>query len=269
MNRKLRTVLIAVLSVIFAVSAYMVISYVIQYQKGKKNYEQARALVRISSSSSGTGSTPSASFSISPAAPYESTMKTLSGMDITALQRVNDDIVGWIEIPGTAVSYPLLKGTDNQYYLTHTWNKSVLSVGAIFLESKCSRSLTDFNSIIYGHNMKNGSMFAAIRSYSSKDFWSAHQNVYIVDETGVRRYEVFSAYQVSASGKAYQIGFQDDTAKQDFISFCTHQTSYKTGVTPSVNDKILTLSTCIGSDNSVRWVVQGVLRGTAERSYTP
>lgn len=268
MGRRLRTALIVALGAVFTVSMYMVVSSLIQYQKGRKNYEDAKSLIRTASSA-GVGKAAATFAPASSETDGKSDMRRLAATDITALQRVNSDIAGWIEIPGTAVAYPILQGKDDSYYLTHTWNKEVLPAGSIFLETRCSRNLTDFNTILYGHNMKDGSMFAAIRSYSGKDFCDAHRNIYIVDETGVRRYEVFAAYQVSADGKVYQTDFPDSASRKNFLSFCTRQSVCRTDAAPSVNDKILTLSTCVGFNDSVRWVVQGALRGVAERSYTP
>lgn len=86
---------------------------------------------------------------------------------------------GWILIPNTVISYPLLQGEDNQYYLNHTWKKWTSAVGAIFMDSQNNPNLTDFNTIVYGHRMNNGSMFASLKNYKKQSYWQAHPCVYI------------------------------------------------------------------------------------------
>ena len=82
--------------------------------------------------------------------------------------RSTSDVIGWIAIPGTEISYPLVQGTDSDYYLTHTWNQNSSAVGAIFMDCRCSADFSGFNTIVYGHRMNNGSMFAALKHYKSR-----------------------------------------------------------------------------------------------------
>ncbi|MCI7713584.1 MAG: class B sortase, partial [Clostridiales bacterium] len=176
---------------------------------------------------------------------------------------VNSDVLGWILIPGTAVSYPVVQGTDNDYYLNHTWKKWTSVVGSIFLECHNSRDLSDFNTIIYGHRMNNGSMFASLKNYKKQSWWSDHPCVYITDDSGSHKYEIFAAYEVSTEGETYRLGFGSDREKQAFIDYCLAQSVIDTGVVPRTYDRILTLSTCTGQGHATRWVVQAVLRGEA------
>ena len=96
--------------------------------------------------------------------------EAMNEMNLEALQRENEDIVGWIMIPDTEISYPLLQGEDNTYYLEHTWEHTKSRGGSIFLEQMCSRDLTDYNTIIYGHRMKNRSMFGSLAFYQEKEY---------------------------------------------------------------------------------------------------
>ena len=87
--------------------------------------------------------------------------------------------------------------------------------------------------------------------------------MYITDDAGSRKYEIFAAYEVSTDGSTYQISFSGDESKQTFISYCLDKSVIETGITPTVHDRILTLSTCTGSGHATRWVVQAVLKGEA------
>jgi sortase B len=186
--------------------------------------------------------------------------EALRNMDFSALQQVNPDVLGWILIPGTRISYPVVQGEDNSFYLDHTWQKSRNSVGAIFLECTNSRDLSDFNTIVYGHRMNNTSMFGILKNYQDADFWAAHPDLYLTDSSGARRYEIFAAYEVSVEGEAYRIGFSSDRAKQTFLDDSLEKSILDTGIVPTVDDQIVTLSTCTGFGHDTRWVVQAVLR---------
>ncbi|MEG1988702.1 MAG: class B sortase, partial [Oscillibacter sp.] len=187
--------------------------------------------------------------------------KALRGMDFTALREANPDVLGWILIPNTPVSYPLVQGADNQYYLKRNWKTWTSVVGSIFMECKNSSDFSDFNTIIYGHRMNNGSMFAFLKHYKQQSTYDAHPAIYITDDAGSRKYEIFAAYEVSTKSSTYLLGFADNTAKQNFLDDCVGRSVIKTQVVPTVNDQILTLSTCTGNGHATRWVVQARLKG--------
>lgn len=184
----------------------------------------------------------------------------LASMDFAALREVNDEVLGWILIPWTRVSYPLLQAEDNDYYLNHTWRNTRSSVGSIFVEWRNQSDLSDFNTIIYGHRMNNGSMFASLKNYKQQSYWEEHPKVYIMDDYGMHTYEIFAAYEAGVDQDTYRLLFADDTEKQAFLDFCVSQSAVETGVVPTVEDRILTLSTCTGRGYDTRWVVQAVLR---------
>ena len=190
-------------------------------------------------------------------------------MDFAALREVNSDVLGWILVPGTPISYPLVQGNDNQYYLKHTWKKWNSVVGAIFLECQNSPDLSDFHTIIYGHRMNNGSMFASLKHYKKQSYWKQHPCVYITDDNGTHKYDIFAAYEVSTQGTTYQIGFSGDQSRQEFLDYCAGQSVISTGITPHVYDQILTLSTCTGHGHATRWVVQAVKPGTPPAEPAP
>ncbi len=270
--KKLRLLLIAALVLVLAVSVGMLIRQNIQYREGEEAYAEAEALVELPDLSQLPQPEPVPEETVpseEEMAPEEQPVyvdpyaDALRNMDFSALREVNSDVLGWILIPGTAVSYPVVQGTDNDYYLNHTWKKWTSVVGSIFLECQNSRDLSDFNTIIYGHRMNNGSMFASLKNYKKQSWWSDHPCVYITDDSGSHKYEIFAAYEVSTEGETYRLGFGSDREKQAFIDYCLAQSVIDTGVVPRTYDRILTLSTCTGQGHATRWVVQAVLRGEA------
>ena len=183
----------------------------------------------------------------------------LGQMDLAALQEVNEDVVGWIAIPNTELSYPIVQGEDNDFYLDWTWNRERNSVGAIFLECQVSPDFDDFNTIVYGHRMRDGSMFGSLKHYRESAYWQEHPSVYIATDTFVRRYDIFAAHEAESKAITFGLGISSPTKKQEFIDFSLQQSVIDTGVVPLTSDRILTLSTCTGRDYSTRWVVQAVL----------
>lgn len=222
-----------------------------EYQKGNQEYETAEQVAEL----------PELETDVEPELegyqdPY---VNMFASMDLDALREVNDDIIGWISIPYTQVSYPLLQGEDNDYYLNRTWKEVYNSVGSIFLECKNASDFSDFNTIIYGHRMRNGSMFGELKYYKDIEFWKEHPSIYIVNDDGVHRYDIFAAHEVGVQTITYGLGITKQETKEKFIDFALAGSVIDTGVVPTVDDKVVTLSTCTGNGYSTRWVVQGVL----------
>lgn len=193
--------------------------------------------------------------------PPDEHTEYLRQLNIHALQRVNSEVIGWIYIPDTNVNHPLLHTKDNSTYLHTTWEGKENSAGSIFMETKCSPSLTDFNTIIYGHNMRNGSMFGKLKQYRDYDHYLEHRYVYIVTGYAIYRYEVFSAYEAGINTDTYRLQFTGH-AKRKALQHYIDSSVWEAELTPTLDDRILTLSTCTGTGKyETRWVVQAVLDG--------
>lgn len=255
--KTIRTVLIVVLAAIFVVSLSFVIRSQIGYRQGAEDYSAAQDVAGLSQT------TPEPVPEKMPEQETDPVAEALQAMDLEALQAVNEDVMGWIQIPDTVISYPVMQGADNDLYLDHTWDLKFNAVGAIFTDYRNSRDLSDFNTIIYGHNMRDDSMFGSLHSFKDAEFLSAHPYVYVADESGCRRYQIFAAYEVSVrSAESYQLEFADDADKQTFIDKCLRISGGDTEIVPTPEDQILTLSTCTGWGHSYRFVVQAVLDQT-------
>lgn len=193
------------------------------------------------------------------AEPLPAEAAHLGDVDLAALQAVNEDVVGWLEIPGTELSYPLVQGPDNQYYLNHNWKKERSGGGAVFLEQTNSRDLTGFHLIAYAHRMNNDTMFGTLKYYHDGAFCQEHPSIYLAAADGVRRYDIFSAHKASVRGLVYRLDLEESGLEEDFIRSCLSNSEIETGVEPEAGAQVLTLSTCTGEGYESRWVVQGVL----------
>ena len=193
--------------------------------------------------------------------PLEEHALYLEHLDLHELRKTNPDVLGWISIPGTQLDYPLLQGEDNQYYLKRTWQGKSNSAGSIFLECKVDPTFEDFNTIIYGHNMKNGSMFGSLRQYRTQSHYEANPWIYIVDDAGIRRYEIFAAFEAEVTGYTYRLDINTLEKKQALLAYSLEKSGIDAKIIPSPEDPIITLSTCTGNGYDTRWVVQAVLTG--------
>lgn len=199
---------------------------------------------------------------VEPPAPPEApdpVVQALVELDLAALQAINPDVTGWIYIPGTNISYPILQGPDNDYYLKHTWERKWNGGGSIFLDCHCSPDFEDYHTVIYGHRMNNSTMFAQLHSYEEQDFLREHPSVYVADASCVRRYDVFSVWEPSVSSPVYTADLSTPEARQEFADLCLSSSQVEAGVVPDPEDKLLTLSTCTGNGHATRWVVQASL----------
>lgn len=188
--------------------------------------------------------------------PLPEAAEPLTAVDLPALQEVNSDVVGWIEIPDV-LSFPLLYTQDNQYYLTHSWNNSYNGCGSIFIECQNQPDFSGFHTIVYGHRMDNDSMFGVLRFYQEPGYWQEHPLFYIYDGTSIREYEIFSVFEADVQGIVYRLDLENK--KEEFIRQCIESSEIDTGIVPSPDEQFVTLSTCPRSGYATRLVVMSHL----------
>jgi len=194
--------------------------------------------------------------------PLAEEVEFLLDLDLEPLRETNEVVLGWIHIPDSEISYPLLEVEDNQQYLRRAWDGSPNNAGCIFLECRNDPGFSDFNTMIYGHYMRNGTMFGSLHNYKDQEYADSHPAVYIVTDEGVRRYEVFAAYEADVVSNTYRLYFEDEARKQSVLEEYMAQNVIETTHVPTTEDHILTLSTCTGTGTyDTRWVVQAVLTG--------
>ena len=141
-------------------------------------------------------------------------------VDFKALKKINPDIVAWIRIPDTSIDYPVVQGNDDSYYLTHTFKKAEHVAGAIFLDSDNNADFSDDKNIIYGHNMKDGSMFQGLHKYESESYLQEHNKVYLYLPDGeALTYTVIKCGYVKADSDTFWLGEPVETS-QLLLSTC-------------------------------------------------
>ena len=188
--------------------------------------------------------------------PY---VETLKSIDLKALQEVNPEVIGWVLIPDTEISYPLMHHENNEYYLDHTWKTTGNFMGSIFIDSQNEADFSDFNTILYGHSMNNGAMFGMLDNYSDPEFLQAHPSIYIMIESGIYKYDIFAVHRAGMKTIAFGMKMNTEKKRQEFIDFALDYSEYDTGIVPTTDSKMLTLATCSYSRHKVRLVVQATI----------
>lgn len=180
-------------------------------------------------------------------------------VDLKALQKENPDTVGWLYYPVLGINYPVMQDSDNSYYIKHTFSGDKNAVGSIFLDAYGNKDLKDDNTFIYGHNMRDGSMFGNMKKIRDEGIVKDNPCFWIYTEDGWKEYQIFSYHDANATKKdmAFQIKFENAQAFQQFLQTVTDASEEKLDVPVTASDKIVTLATCT-SDASVRLVVHGV-----------
>ena len=180
------------------------------------------------------------------------------------LQEENPDVYAWIQIPGTAIDYPIVQHeTDELYYLEHAWDGSASSGGAIFTQAYNSKDFTDYNTVIYGHEMGNGTMFNDLHKYMDASFWQDHNTVVIYTPEKKLTYQIFAAvvYDDRHLMKSFQFLAPED--RQAFLDSLDDIKDLRSHIDDSVpvtsDSKLISLSTCLGTESNHRYLVEAVL----------
>lgn len=180
-------------------------------------------------------------------------------IDHAALLAVNADYIGWLMVEGTDISYPVVQSRQELFYLRRDFNKNKSVAGTVFMDYQNNKAFTDTNTMLYGHNMQNGSMFAPLKNFLKKDFFEANRFVYISTPQGDYRYEIFALYQVKADVVPYMPGMLDDAELNQLVNEIKGLSSFYHDPGTIEADKILTLATCGYSVKNARIVIHAKL----------
>ncbi|MBQ4641180.1 MAG: class B sortase [Oscillospiraceae bacterium] len=292
MKRWLNNLLLIIFSIVFIVSLWLLIDYYAESRKQKDTYDDLASLVdqyrpvsptspTVSNNSTGesaddnhTGESPDATApsdgntgTQSPSSNYVEMRHPVTGETIQVLPEyariftLNSDLVGWIRIDGTVMNYPVMQTPDrSNYYLKRDFNKTGSAHGCIYASEDCDITQPSDNITIYGHNMRDGSMFATLLNYKKESFWVEHPVIHFDTLTKRHSYEVMAVFTTTASvgfGFDYHnfIDAADEDAFYKFVSDCKLLSLYDTGVDAEYGDKFITLSTCEYSQANGRMVI--------------
>ena len=244
MNKIIIVILVIILSLVLAFSCYMIFSEVSQSEKEKNDFENLSEII-------------TKPIETEVADEEKTEEEAIHKRNLAPLFEQNPDCIGWIYIEGTAVDYPVVHTPyEPQKYLRMNFEGEYAMSGVPFLEG--TRELTDDNIVIYGHNMKNGTMFSDLSNYVYKDYFKMHPVIEFETAGGVKYYDIFAVVIFKETDAWYYFDSAfDEEHFNEMIYDIKCRAVYETGVAPEYGKQIITLSTCYGSKNEDRLVVIG------------
>ena len=238
----LLNIILVIAVIVFCVSGYNLLKIGKGYKDGQDEYKKVRKLAVTQDKDSGRSVDE---FQV----------------DFDKLKKINADTIGWIRFSPKPkeINYPIVQGKDNQTYLHKTFSNNENTLGSIFLDSNANADFADGNSIVYGHRMKDGSMFRHLQDYDTRKFWKKYPYFYIYTLDGRKlTYIIYAAGETTEKSDEYQTDFSDDAMFQLFTKAAKSMALYDTGVEVTNSDSCVTLSTCTGASDEHRFVVIGV-----------
>ncbi len=243
--------LLAVLAALF--SGYKVYTLWQEYRQGEESYEQLSDRFVIS--------TPELPHITIPAGMEEPLSETAPiAIAFDELLAECGDVVGWLYCADTPINYPVVQSSDNEYYLRRLLDGSYHINGTIFLDYRNSPDFSDWNSIIYGHNMKNDTMFGTLQKYKEQSYYEDHPVWYLLTPEKDYKIELIGGYTTpSTSADTYAIP-DSSQGRDDLTEKARKESTFQTETDIGDSDRIVTLSTCAYEYEGARYVLVGVLR---------
>lgn len=244
----LLTIALIVAIAVFCYAAFNLYHIYTEYKKGTDEYNQIEEMA-VTERDADSAEVAGPNAQLKP--PIE--------VDFDKLKSVNEDVVGWIYVDALPdISYPIVKGKDNQTYLHQTYEKNYNFAGTIFVDYENSGDFSDCNTLVYGHNMKNGSMFGHLKKFREDDkLYKQDKYFWILTPERNYRYEIITAYTTGVNSDTYTLFKGPGEEFEEYLETIKGYSEIQTDDTDlTIKDRIVTLSTCTGNE-STRFVVQG------------
>lgn len=254
-SAKIRIVITILAGAVFCASAWQLYNIFSEYKKGEDEYEDVENQYTTVDVNLREETDEGENYNNdSDIMPYEKV-----NVDFNGLKSLNPDIVAWIQFEHMDISYPVVRGGDNDYYLTHTFRKTENSAGAIFMDCDNNSDMSDYNTIIYGHNMKNGSMFGLLGRYKEEEYYPGRDCFWIYTPEVDYRYQIFSCHEPQADDSNVYTIWKSSEKFDTYVNHALKVAKYNTNVSVNGEDRVVTLSTCTKRGSDYRFVVQGKL----------
>lgn len=245
---------------VFAFSAYKLISIYLEYKAGTDEYDRLHQYA-VEQEVPKDDDIAQPQYVLNEAGEEVVLDRYPPEVDFASLKAINPDVIGWLDVEALNISYPIVQGADNDYYLHRTTERQYNFAGSIFMDYENNKNFTDPNTIIYGHNMKNQSMFGTLKFIKEQEKYKDSIYFWIVTPEKRIRYQIFSAFVAQTAGDAYTLFSGPDQMVVDFGNKMVQNSEIPVPqVTFKPESNIVTLSTCSFND-SVRFVVMGIKEG--------
>ena len=262
-SKAFRAVLWFAAGAVFLFSAVMVLKYHVEMRAGARQTEALvqSAVVQPSAQplpvpSEAPSAAPQPTAEAAADDPYPLPIE----VDFDVLKAQNPDVAAWLYCPDTLIHYPVVQTTDNETYLTRLFDGSKNPAGTLFLDYRNAADLHDRNSIIYGHNMNNDSMFGTLTEYASQAYYDAHPTFYLLTPQANYVVHIFAGFVTAGDDELYNALSADEATQTRLLRDWLSASDFTAAFTPSAQDRLLLLSTCSYEYNDARYIVIGVLQ---------
>lgn len=240
MRKLTKQILLLISLSVFLFSAYQIYSYKVE-EKRNQNLNQKlieKAVVKSKES-------------------FEVQEETLPiQVDFSVLQQINPDIIGWLYCEDTPINYPVVQSKDNAYYLDKSVDKQENNAGSIFMDYRNQKDMTNNHTILYGHNMKNHTMFGTLENYKKQEYYDQHKTMYFFTPEKEYRIHLFAGCSISVESEIYDLEKMDMDKKRKWMK----KSDFKSDIELTEEEMVITLSTCAYEYDGARYVVMGELR---------
>ena len=264
-QRILISILIGLLFAVFLFAGYKFYTIAHEYRTASRSYNKLSGSV-VTNTDLSSPSTPQQLPELpgqtgqnDPQTPVELADPSPISVDFAKLLEVSGDVKGWLYSEGTVINYPVMQAANNDYYLHRLYDGKYNASGSLFIDYHCPGDFSGKIAIIYGHHMNDGSMLASIGNYKKQSYYDAHPVMYLNTPRGNYRVDIFSGFITAADSSVYQYAFNDDEEYQAYLLKMKAFSDFECDVTPTVDDRIIVLSTCTYEYNDARYVVFGKL----------
>lgn len=239
-----------------------------QYREGQHTYDELKQTVISEETHSPSLPVPATEEEIpqpvetaaAPECTLEDKISVPLNVDFDLLIGQNPDTVGWVYIEGTHINYPVLQGEDNRHYVSTLFDGSFNQAGSIFMDYRNSPRMDDVHTILYGHNMRDKSMFADILNYQQQEYYDAHPTGFYITPEKSYSFEVIAAYVASLADPAWQLDFVTEEELVSWVQDAMSRSAFQSRIQPQPGDKVITLSTCSYEFDEARFVLVGILK---------
>lgn len=258
MRKVIRTILILLCLSVMAYSGFQIYRELAEYREGDEAYAALEQYVDIIPPKE--ESMQQKEIDLPEVKLKSSAPKVIFPIvDFQTLLDMNPDTVGWLYCPDTIISYPVVQCANNDFYLTHRFDRYQHKAGCLFVDAANAYDFSDPNTIIYGHHMKNGSMFGSLSKYKKQSYFDEHPEMMFMTPTRNFRIRLFAGYVSPADGDAWRLEFTDEADRAAWIQAAIDKSTFESGIVPDPEDKIITLSTCSYEYSDARYVVLGIM----------
>lgn len=253
-SKWLTRVLLVIFAGIFLFAAWNLFGIWQEYREGEETYDKTvEEFVTTLVPQEGDSSTASSGVA------QEEEEELAIRVDFESLLTVNKDVVGWLYSPDTPINYPVVQGSDNDYYLNHLYDGTYNSAGSLFVDYQNSAGFSDANVLVYGHHMKNRTMFNTLQEYKSQAYYEAHPIMWLLTPTQNYKVILFSAYTTGAVSETYTMFSAAGQPLYDYLEQCKAQSDFSMEIDLRSYNQFVVFSTCAYDFDDARYVVHGAL----------